>query len=295
MATSIKTRIEALQREHDAAVAEVADLEAKISALEAERASIKLPTGGHTSQVTEPERRFSALGGQIETARSRVNDLTRDTIAGLQKRMAYLRKVESCGRDMDAARTDYAAAKSEIATIAARHTQVQNRLAAMQAEQDTAAAQFDEAEQIAAQAYAQSVAEGNERAMQEADARLKDAQEARAVFDQQVRRQQAVIDALNAELTRLEGDEREAEARADDARKAFGAAVQLRYAAQWDAAVDQLEIAGARLAAAVSLAGGSTYYLFRELKVQRREPGMPDLYGERILRQGEELELPESL
>jgi chromosome segregation ATPase len=295
MATSTKPRLEALQHEHDVATAELTELTEQISALEDEQSRIKLPAAAAQGAASDAERRFGDLGAQLSTMRARVDDLTRHQLRRLEKRLEHLRRSETCARDMDAARSAHAAAKDEIAVISARRAQVESRLTAMQHERSSASGKFCEAEQLAAQVFAQSVSEGNARAIEAAETRLKAAQAARMTFEQEARHQQAVIDALQAEVARLQSAEHAAEGRLKAAREAFGQAVELKYAVKWDAAVDQLALAGASLAAARRISNGETYYLFRGLKVSRQEPDLSELTAASIIRQSEDLVLPESL
>ena len=294
MATPIKTRIEALQRAHDTATTEVTELEAKIRTLEEERAALKLPAS-MSGASTPAERRASEIGSQVSTMRASIEDLTKHKIRSLEKRLNYLIKAESAPRDMAAARAANAKALEEIAGFAARRQQVETKLAAMLEETKSANEQVDEAERLAGQTYAQAVADGNESAMEAACTSLKEAQETRLLIERRTKRQNVVIEAMTAEIARLESEESEAEARAQAARVAFFDAVKLKYAEQWDAAVEQLSIAGANLSAAAQLANHSVRHLFSDLKIQYMEPELSFLHGDRIRRQGEELELPESL
>ena len=294
MPPAIKTKTESLQDEIAKVNSEIAALDDHIAALSAEYADIRLPQN-YQGAATPAHIRAREIDATLSREQATVNDLRNFKLPDLAKRLAFCLKTDSAESDIKAARTAHAAARIESQSITVRRDQVAAKLTALQSQLASASAQTDAAAKAAAEVYAQAVASGDEKAQKTADAALKAAQDTVEATQEHAQRQRVVLDALQAEIAKLDDLDCAAKARAKEARFQLGTAIEAKYAAQWDDLVEQLSLIGARIVAARSLAGADTYYLFDKLNIDRLAPNAGSLTGRSIRRLAEEITFPEAV
>lgn len=285
----IKSSITELETQIAGARAEFDELRTQVAV---GHANIEEVNGLGNSASPEERLRASEMHQGISEARGRLEHLEKHVIPSLEKRLSYYVRANAAAIDIQAARRAQVDVQDEVKSIAGARDQVQARIAAVQAEIDTSTAEALAAEQAAAIAYADAVASGAGEAQHLADEALRAASADSTSTEQNNVRRRVVLAALQAEAAKLDTRDAEVRARGDEAKKSLSRALEIQFAMQWDAAVEQLAQAGAGMSAARKLGGFERQSIFsRDLRVPRMSPDSRALYRDDIHLLGDNLDL----
>ncbi|WP_423749345.1 hypothetical protein [Pseudomonas sp. VD9] len=130
------------------------------------------------------------------------------------------------------------------------------RFKAIQSEADQALEKAQQAERNAATSYAKSLASGDTEGEKSASCEMQKAAKQLATTDEQVRRQDLILGALQVELDTLDVQITNARQSGDEAKASALSAVGFALDEEWNAATEQLLALGARILAVSYLKGG---------------------------------------
>lgn len=281
---------QSLQTRRAALLAERAELEHTVAEAKAVWERYHQTRGAHPNYDSDEYRRATEASATMSEVGGRVNSIT-DQVAMIDKRLAFLESGTGAPAEIRAAKKALEAIEAETAKLGGQRAQVAAKLALLRETAEQAAALASAAEQAASQAYASAVADGDDKAQQAAMEAIERAQVDLSEAHRKASGQAGVVQALEAELAKLDEQRATLAERAEEEKAALYGAIVRKCRFEWDQATEALETAGARLMAASSLAG---YYApLRELNVPRHAPGTADLGQRQLLRLAEGLQLPE--
>lgn len=130
------------------------------------------------------------------------------------------------------------------------------RFQTIQSEADQALEKAQQAERDAATSYAKSLASGDAEGEKSASSEMQKAAKQLATTDEQVRRQDLILGALQVELDTLDVQITNARQRGGEAKTAVLNAVGFALNEEWNAATEQLLAVGSRILAVSYLKGG---------------------------------------
>lgn len=208
------------------------------------------PTG---NMIGSPEGR--AAEDRLSSAQSRVRAISSE-LERIEQKLAHLDRLEQ----VDQIKTESIQAMSESAdeVEALERTQahLNERLRAIQSEAEQALEKARQAERDAASLYARSLASGDSEGEKTANSEIQKAAKQLAITDEQVRRQELILTALQTELDTIETQISNAQQRGDEAKKAALNAIGFALDEQWNAATKELVAVGARILAVSYQKGG---------------------------------------
>lgn len=230
-------------------------------------------------KLSDAEARLRAIPGQLEL---------------IEQKLAY---VERCARVEQAKSESLQIMSSSAATVEAlerTRAHLTERFQAIQTESEQALEKAQQAERDAASLYARSLASGDTEGEKAANSDIQKAAKQLATTDEQVRRQELILDALRAELDSIENQISAAQQQSDEARKAALSAIGLALGEEWNAAVKQLAVVGSQILA-VSYQRGGMGYALPNFEVPRFGPSAPSLRREELERNAHGISLKDLL
>ncbi|WP_233081402.1 hypothetical protein [Pseudomonas cremoris] len=144
----------------------------------------------------------------------------------------------------------------EVEALERIKAHLNERRQAIQAEAEQSLGKAQQAERDAASLYARSLASGDSEGEKTANSEIQKAAKQLATTDEQVRRQELILTALQAELDTIETHISNAQQRGNEAKKAALNAVGFALDEEWNAATKQLVEVGARILAVSYQKGG---------------------------------------
>ncbi|WP_122518705.1 hypothetical protein [Pseudomonas viridiflava] len=257
-----------LRHQQAALITELESLEKSLSQLEAEWRNTSSNYSAEGNMIGSPER--DAASEKISNLQSRIRAIPSE-LAAIERELTYLEQAEKIGRIKADALQAMSEGADQVSALEKKKAYVTERLLSIQSEADTALQKAQQAERDAATSYARCLANGDSEGEKAANSDIQKAAKQLATTDEQVRRQDLVLSALQAELDVLDTQLTAAQKRGEDAKAAALDAVEFALREKWDAAAEHLAALGGRLVAISHQKGGIGDSLNR-LKVPRFGP-----------------------
>lgn len=235
-----------LKQQQVALIQELETLEESLPQLEAEWRNAPSGFSANGNIIGSPESREAME--KLSSVKARIDVIPRE-LASIDNKLQHLEKMEKIGQikaDAIQAMTD---ATAEVETLERKKSHLNERFQTIQSEADQSLEKAQQAERDAATSYAKCLASGDAEGEKTASGEMQRAAKQLATTDEQVRRQDLILSALQVELDALEAQITNARQRADEAKTAVLNAVGFALNEEWNAATEQLLAVGARILA----------------------------------------------
>jgi len=242
-----------LKQQQAALNQELEILEQSLQQLEAEWRNAPRGFSAIGNPIGSPEA--SEAADKISSAEARIRAIPRE-LAAIDRKIQHLERLEKNDQikvDSILAMSD---ATAEIEALERKKSHLNERFQAIQSEADQALEKAQQAERDAATSYAKCLASGDAEGEKSASGEMQKAAKQLATTDEQVRRQDLILGALQVELDTLEAQITNARQRGDESKTAALSAVGFALDEEWNAATEQLLAVGARILAVSYLKGG---------------------------------------
>ena len=242
-----------LKQQQAALIQELEILEESLPQLEAEWRNAPSEYNANGNAIGSPERREAMEKASSVEARIRAIP---GELASIDRKIQHLERLEKIGQikaDAIQAMTD---ATAEVEALERRKSHLNERFQTIQSEADQALEKAQQAERDAATSYAKCLASGDAEGEKSASGEMQKAAKQLATTDEQVRRQDLILGALQVELNTLETQITNTRQREDEAKTAALSAVGFALDEEWNAATEQLLAVGARILAVSYQKGG---------------------------------------
>lgn len=242
-----------LKQQQAALISERETLENSLPHLEAAWRNAPSNYSPNGNMIGSPEGR--AAEDRLSSAQSRVRAISSE-LERIEQKLTHLDRLER----VDQIKTESIQAMSESAAQveALERTQahLNERLRTIQSESEQALEKARQAERDAASLYARSLASGDSEGEKTANSEMLKAAKQLTTTDEQVRRQELILTALQAELDSIETQISNVRQKGNEAKKAALNAIGLALDEEWNAASEQLVAVGARILAVSYQKGG---------------------------------------
>jgi vacuolar-type H+-ATPase subunit D/Vma8 len=257
-----------LKQQQVALIQELETLEESLPQLEAEWRNAPSGFSANGNIIGSPESREAME--KLSSVKARIDVIPRE-LASIDNKLQHLEKMEKIGQikaDAIQAMTD---AIAEVETLERKKSHLNERFQTIQSEADQSLEKAQQAERDAATSYAKCLASGDAEGEKSASGEMQRAAKQLATTDEQVRRQDLILSALQVELDALEAHITSARQRGDESKTAALSAVGFALDEEWNAVTEQLLAVGARILA-VSYQKGGMGDTFSGLEVPRFGP-----------------------
>ncbi|WLH79568.1 hypothetical protein PSH81_00930 [Pseudomonas sp. FP2335] len=257
-----------LKQQQVALIQELETLEESLPQMEAEWRNAPSGFSANGNVIGSPEKREAME--KVSSVQARIRAIPGE-LASIDRKIQHLERLEKIGQikaDAIRAMTD---ATDEVEALERKKSHLDERFQAIQSEADQALEKAQQAERDAATSYARCLACGDAEGEKSASGEMQKAAKQVATTDEQVRRQDLILGALQVELDTLEAQITSARQRGDESKTAALNAVGFALDEEWNAATEQLLAVGARILAVSYLKGGMGDALSR-LEVPRFGP-----------------------
>jgi chromosome segregation ATPase len=263
------------------------ELKQQLAALNAEQETIENSLPMLEAEWRNSPSNYSPIGNMIgspesreamdrySSAQCRLRAIP-SSISRIEEKMAYLERIEQVDEIKAKSIQTMSQAAAEVEALKQTQSNLSQRLQTIQSDSQQSLEKAQQAERDAASLYARSLANGDSDAEKAANGEMQKAAKQLATTDEHVRRQELIMEALQAELDSLETQIANAQQREDDAKQSALNAVKLMLEAEWNAATEHLVGLGAQILAAENEKGNSGYG-FSKLDVPRFGPFHSDL------------------
>ncbi|SAM35118.1 hypothetical protein [Pseudomonas sp. 1 R 17] len=234
-------------------IQELETLEESLPQLEAEWRNAPSGFSANGNVIGSPESREAME--KLSSVKARIDAIPGE-LASIDHKLQHLERLEKIGQikaDAIHAMTD---ATAEVEALERKKTHLNERFLTIQSEADQALEKAQQAERDAATSYAKSLASGDSEGEKSASSEMQKAAKQLATTDEQVRRQDLILSALQVELDTLEAQITNARQRVDEAKTAALSAVGFALDEEWNAVTEQLHAVGARILAVSYQKGG---------------------------------------
>lgn len=242
-----------LKQQQAALNQELEILEQSLPQLEAEWRNAPRGFSAVGNPIGSPEA--SEAADKISSAEARIRAIPRE-VAAIDRKIQHLERLEKNDQIKVDSIQAMSNATAEIEALERKKSHLNERFKAIQSEADQALEKAQQAERDAATSYAKSLASGDTEGEKSASGEMQKAAKQLATTDEQVRRQDLILGALQVELDTLEAQITNARQRADEAKTAVLNAVGFALDEEWNAATEQLLAVGSRILAVSYLKGG---------------------------------------
>lgn len=242
-----------LKQQQAALNQELEMLEQSLPQLEADWRNAPSGFSAVGNPIGSPEA--SEAADKISSAEARIRAIPHD-LAAIDRKIQHLERLEKNDQikvESIQAMTD---ATAEIEALERKRAQLSERFKAIQSEADQALEKAQQAERDAATSYAKSLASGDTEGEKSASGEMQKAAKQLATTDEQVRRQDLILGALQVELDTLETQITNARQCCDEAKAKALSAVGFALDEEWNSATEQLLAIGARILAVNYQKGG---------------------------------------
>lgn len=242
-----------LKQQQVALIQELETLEQSLPQLEAEWRNAPSGFSANGNIIGSPESREAME--KLSSVKARIDVIPRE-LASIDSKLQHLEKMGKIGQikaDAIQAMTD---ATAEVETLERKKSHLNERFQTIQSEADQALEKAQQAERDAATSYAKCLASGDAEGEKTASGEMQRAAKQLATTDEQVRRQDLILSALQVELDALEAQITSARQRGDESKTAALSAVGFALDEEWNAVTEQLLAVGARLLAVSYQKGG---------------------------------------
>jgi len=242
-----------LKQQQVALIQELETLEESLPQLEAEWRNAPSGFSANGNIIGSPESREAME--KLSSVKARIDVIPRE-LASIDNKLQHLEKMEKIGQikaDAIQAMTD---ATAEVETLERKKSHLNERFQTIQSEADQSLEKAQQAERDAATSYAKCLASGDAEGEKTASGEMQRAAKQLATTDEQVRRQDLILSALQVELDALEAQITSARQRGDESKTAALSAVGFALDEEWNAVTEQLLAVGARILAVSYQKGG---------------------------------------
>lgn len=242
-----------LKQQQAALIQELETLEESLPQLEAEWRNAPSGFSANGNVIGSPESREAME--KLSSIEARIDAIPGE-LASIDRKIQHLErlgKIDQIKADAIHAMTDAAA---EVEALERKKTHLNERFQTIQSEADQALEKAQQAERDAATSYAKCLASGDVDGEKSASSEMQKAAKQLAATDEQVRRQDLILGALQVELDTLEAQITNARQRGDESKTAALSAVGFALDEEWNAATEQLLAVGARILAVSYQKGG---------------------------------------
>lgn len=241
-------------KQHQAAlIQELETLKESLPQLEAEWRNAPSGFSANGNVIGSPESREAMEKLSSVTARI---DAIPGELASIDRKLQHLERLEKIGQIKADAIQAMTEATAEVEALERKKSHLNERFQTIQSEADQALEKAQQAERDAATSYAKCLASGDAEGEKSATGEMQKAAKQLATTDEQVRRQDLILSALQVELDTLEAQITNARQRADEAKTLVLNAVGFALNEEWNAASEQLLAVGSRILAVSYLKGG---------------------------------------
>lgn len=242
-----------LKQQQAALIQELETLEESLPQLEAEWRNAPSGFSANGNVIGSPESREAME--KLSSVKARIDAIPRE-LASIERKLQHLERLERIDQikaDAIQAMTDVTA---EVETLERKKSHLNERFQTIQSEADQALEKAQQAERDAATSYAKCLASGDVEGEKSASGEMQKAAKQLATTDEQVRRQDLIIAALQVELDALEAQITNARQRGNESKTAALSAVGFALDEEWNAVTEQLLAVGARILAVSYQKGG---------------------------------------
>lgn len=242
-----------LKQQQVALIQELETLEESLPQLEAEWRNAPSGFSSNGNVIGSPESRECME--KLSSVKARIDAIPGE-LASIDRKLQHLERLEKIGQikaDAIQAMTD---ATAEVEALEQKKSHLNERYQTIQSEADQALEKAQQAERDAATSYAKSLANGDAEGEKSASGEMQKAAKQLASTDEQVRRQDLILAALQVELDALDVRITNARQRGEEAEAAALSAVGFALDEEWNAVTEQLLALGARILAVSYLKGG---------------------------------------
>ncbi|MDI3205407.1 hypothetical protein [Pseudomonas shahriarae] len=242
-----------LKQQQTALIQELQTLEESLPQLEAEWRNAPSGFSANGNVIGSPES--SEAMERLSSVKARIHAIPGE-LASIDRKLQHLdrlEKIDQIKTDTIQAMTDAAA---EVEALERKKAHLSERFQTIQSEADQALEKAQKAERDAATSYAKSLASGDSEGEKSASSEMQKAAKQLATTDEQVRRQDLILGALQVELDTLEAQITNARQCCNEAKTAALNAVGFALGEEWNSATEQLLAVGAQILAVSYLKGG---------------------------------------
>ncbi|WP_047544230.1 hypothetical protein AAHB44_01775 [Pseudomonas simiae] len=257
-----------LKQQQAPLIQELETLEESLPQLEAEWRNAPSGFSANGNVIGSPEGREAME--KVSSVEARIHVIPGE-LASINRKiqhMEQLEKIDQIKANAIQAMTD---ATAEVEALERKKAHLSERFQTIQLEADQALEKAQQAERDAATSYAKSLASGDSEGEKSASSEMHKAAKQLATTDEQVRRQDLILGALQVELDTLETQITNARQRCDEAKATALNALGFALGEEWNAATEQLLAVGARILA-ISYQKGGTGDALSGLDVPRFGP-----------------------
>ncbi|XCY74236.1 hypothetical protein QLG25_27860 [Pseudomonas sp. CBR-F] len=242
-----------LKQQQAALIAERETLENSLPQLEAAWRNAPSNYSPIGNMIGSPEK--SAAMDRFSSTQSRLRAIPHE-LDSIEQKLAYLERMDRIVEIKTKSIQSMSEAVAEVEALERTQVHLSERLQAIQSEAEQALEKAQQAERDAASLYARSLANGDSEGEKTASSDMQKAAKHLATTDEQVRRQELILAALQAELDTIEAQISNAQQRGDEAKKAALNAIGFALDEEWNTATKQLVVVGARMLAVSYQMGG---------------------------------------
>lgn len=242
-----------LKQQQAALIRELETLEESLPQLETEWRNAPSGYSANGNVIGSPER--TAAMDRVSTANARIRAIPGE-LAAIDRKLQHLERLEKIDQIKADAIKAIADANAEVEALERKKAHLGERFQAIQSEADQALEKAQQAERDAATSYAKCLASGDAEGEKSASGEMQKAAKQLATTDEQVRRQDLILGALQVELDTIEAQITNARQRGDESKTAALSAVGFALDEEWNAATEQLLAVGARILAVSYQKGG---------------------------------------
>lgn len=210
--------------------------------------------------VSTPEA--TAAAEKMSADESRVRSIAAE-LERLDNEINYRERLENAEESKAQARQLMSDSTSAVSMLEGKRRLLFGRLQAIQKDMELAVEAARQAELDAANLYARSIASGDSKGEKAANTEMQKASNQLVEADEHARRQELLMNALQAEIDSLDTQIAHAQQQGSEAQNAALAATEIALGDEWNHLAEQLVAVGARILAANRHRGGAGMVLSR--------------------------------
>lgn len=242
-----------LKQQQAAWIQELETLEESLPQLEAEWRNAPSGFSANGNIIGSPESREAMEN--LSSVKARIDAIPGE-LASIDRKLQHLERLEKIGQIKADAIQAMIDATAEVEALERKKSHLNERFQTIQSEADQALEKAQQAERDAATFYAKSLASGDTEGEKSASGEMQRAAKQLATTDEQVRRQDLILRALQVELDTLEAQISSARQRCNEAKATALSAIEFALNEDWNAATERLMALGARIVAVSYKKGG---------------------------------------
>ncbi|MCF5230045.1 MULTISPECIES: hypothetical protein [unclassified Pseudomonas] len=242
-----------LKQQQAALIQELETLEESLPQREAEWRNAPSGFSANGNVIGSPESREAME--KLSSVKARIDAIPGE-LASIDRKLQHLERLEKIGQIKAAAIQAMTDATAEVEALERKKSHLSERFLTIQSEADQALEKAQQAERDAATSYAKCLASGDAEGEKSASSEMQKAAKQLTTTDEQVRRQDLILGALQVELDTLDIQITNARQHGDEAKTAALSALGFALDEEWNAATEQLLAVGARILAVSYQKGG---------------------------------------